>query len=228
MHYHSAEIAMAPALATFEDSALIRLALAGQTECFTVLTNRHLDAVKRRIGSMVPNTTDADDLLQEVLVKVWRHLSKFRSESTFRTWMTRVAINEALQFYRREQRRPICQAFGDFDIFAAPNESPFQSLSRAEMNQVVRNAVVQLPAKYREVLILCYLEELSLREAARSLQSSVPAVKSRLFRARLMLLAALRRSKIRASVRDQRNRSGGSLHGAAERGLAAYQVAVSG
>jgi len=158
---------------------------------------------------MVQNTTDADDLLQEVLVKVWRHLSKFRSESTFRTWMTRVAINEALQFYRREQRRPICQAFGDFDAFATPNESPFQSLSRAEITQVVRNAVVQLPAKYREVLILCYLEELSLSETARSLQSSVPAVKSRLFRARLMLLAALRRSKIRPSVRDKRNRPEG-------------------
>jgi RNA polymerase sigma-70 factor, ECF subfamily len=200
---------MAPALATFEDSALIRLALAGQTECFTVLTNRHLDAVKRRIGAMVPNTTDADDLLQEVLVKVWRHLSKFRSESTFRTWMTRVAINEALQFYRRKQRSPICQAFGDFDTFVTPNETPFQALTRAETIQVVRNAVVQLPAKYREVLILCDLEELSLRDTAEWLQSSVPAVKSRLFRARLMLLAALQRSKTRASARDKRNRPGG-------------------
>jgi RNA polymerase sigma-70 factor, ECF subfamily len=196
---------MAPLLATFEDSALIRLALAGQTECFTVLTNRHLEVVRRRIGSIVPNTTDADDLLQEVLVKVWRHLSRFRSESTFRTWMTRVAINEALQFYRREQRRPACQAFGDFDTFAAPIESPLQSLTRAERAQVVRNAVVQLPAKYREVLILCYLEELSLRETALRLQSSVPAVKSRLFRARVMLMASLRRSKVLASARDQRN-----------------------
>src|SRR5271169_2908119 len=89
---------MAP-LATFEDSALIKLALEGQTECFTVLTNRHLPAVRRRIASIVPNTTDADDLLQEVLLKVWRHLSTFRSESTFRTWMTRVAINVALQSY---------------------------------------------------------------------------------------------------------------------------------
>src|SRR4029077_3243599 len=81
------EIAMAPPLATFEDSALIKLALEGQTECFTVLTNRHLHAVRRRIASIVPNTTDADDLLQEVLLKVWRHLSTFRSESTFRTLM---------------------------------------------------------------------------------------------------------------------------------------------
>ena len=92
---------MVPPLTSFEDDALIKLTLAGQTECFTVLTNRHLPAVRRRIGSMVPNTTDVDDLLQEALLKVWRHLSTFRSESTFRTWMTRVAINEALNFYRR-------------------------------------------------------------------------------------------------------------------------------
>src|SRR6202162_4938771 len=142
------EIAMAPPLATFEDSVLIKMALAGQTECFTVLTNRHLPAVRRRIGSLVRNTTDTDDLLQEVLLKVWRHLSTFRAESTFRTWMTRIAINEALQSYRREQRRPICQAFGDFDTFASPNESPLQSLTRAETTKVVRRAVVELPTKY--------------------------------------------------------------------------------
>jgi RNA polymerase sigma-70 factor, ECF subfamily len=194
------EIAMAP-LATFEDSALIQLALAGQTECFTVLTNRHLPAVRRRIGPMVPNATDVDDLLQEVLLKVWRHLSKFRSESTFRTWMTRVAINQALQSYRREQRRPICQTLGDFDTFASPRESPHQSLAPVEMAQAVRSAVVKLPPMYRRVLTLCDLEQLSIRETAQKLQATVPAVKTQLFRARRLLLAALQRSNIRRSSR---------------------------
>ena len=186
--------AIAPPLATFEDSALIKLALEGQTECFTVLTNRHLPAVRRRIGLMVPNTTDADDLLQEVLLKIWRHLSTFRSESTFRTWMTRVAINEAFQLYRRQQIRPICQALGEFDTIASPHESPLQTLTRAETAQVIRKAIVALPAKYSQVLILRDLEELSERKTAQCLQSSIPAVKTRLFRARRMLLAALRRA----------------------------------
>src|SRR5277367_5418045 len=143
---------MAP-LAAFEDSALIKLALAGQTESFTVLTNRYLPAVRRRIGSMVPNTTDADDLLQDVLLKVWCHLSTFRSESTFRSWMTSVAINEAFQFYRRRRSRPNCQAFNDFDIFVSRSESPLQSLTRTETAQMLRQAVVSLPAKYRQALI---------------------------------------------------------------------------
>jgi RNA polymerase sigma-70 factor (ECF subfamily) len=178
---------MAPPLSTFEDSALIRLALAGQAECFTVLMNRHLPAVRRRIGSIVRNTADVEDLLQEVLLKVWRHLSTFRAQSSFRTWMTRVAINEALQSYRREQRRPICQPLGDFDSFASPDESALQCLTRAEAIRVVRKAVVELPSKYRQVLILREFEQLSVVEIAQSLRSSIPAVKTRLFRARVML-----------------------------------------
>jgi RNA polymerase sigma-70 factor, ECF subfamily len=205
------EIAMASPLATFDDSALIKLALQGQTECFAVLLDRHLAAIKKCIGSMVRNTTDADDLLQEVLLKVWRHLSTFRSESSFRTWMTRVAVNEALQSYRREQRRPLCAANWNLDVLTSPSDSPLQSLTRAETTRVVRKAVVELPAIYSRVLILRDLEQLSIRETAQRLQSSVPAVKTRLFRARLMLLAVLRGSKIqnwpRKVTKTRRNRA---------------------
>jgi RNA polymerase sigma-70 factor (ECF subfamily) len=184
---------MVPLLATLKDSALIKLALAGQTECFAVLTSRHLPAVRRRIGLIVPSTTDADDVLQESLLKVWCHLSTFRSECNFRTWMTRVAINEALQSYRRERKTRICQALVDLDTFASPNESPVESITRAETTRIVRRVVVELPAKYRQAVALRYLEQHSLRETAQWLHSSVPAMKSRLFRARLMVSAALQR-----------------------------------
>ena len=199
---------MTPPLATFEDNTLIKLALAGQTECFNVLMDRHLVAVRRRIISIVGNAADAEDLLQEVLLKVWRHLSTFRSESSFRTWMTRVATNEALQSYRRERCRPLLHALGDLDALVSHGESPHQSLARVETAQAVRSAVAGLPAKYSQVLILCDLDELSVRETAQFLQSSIPAVKTRLFRARLMLSAALQRSRIRGlKVQKRGNRS---------------------
>ena len=191
---------MTPSLASFEDSVLIELALAGQSQCFTVLMDRHLVAVKRCIGSMVQNTADSEDLVQEVVLKVWRHLSTFRSESSFRTWLIRVAINEALQSYRRERSKPLCQALGDCDALASHSESPHQSYARLEMAQAVHGAVAELPAKYRQVLTLRDLEELSAQETALRLQSSVPTVKTRLFRARLMLLAALRRSTMRGAL----------------------------
>jgi RNA polymerase sigma factor (sigma-70 family) len=95
---------MTTPLAAFEDGALINLALAGHAECFTLLVDRHLTAIKRCIGSMVRDRIEADDLLQEVLFKIWRRLSTFRSEASFRTWMTHVAINEVLQSHRRERR----------------------------------------------------------------------------------------------------------------------------
>jgi RNA polymerase sigma-70 factor (ECF subfamily) len=182
---------MSHPLEEFEDSALIKMVLAGRTECFTILTNRHLRALKRRIGSMVPNATDVEDLLQEVLIKVWRRLSTLQSESAFSAWITRVAINEALQSWRRERRRPICQGFGDFDTFVSTNESPLQALTRAETTQIVRKAVHELPEKYQQVLNLREFEELSMEEIAESLHSSIPAVKTRLFRARRMLQTAL-------------------------------------
>ena len=195
---------MTPTFATFEDSALIKLALAGQAECFAVLMDRHLFAIRRRISSMVQNPADAEDVLQEVSLKVWRRLSTFRSESSFRTWMTRVAINEALQSFRQEQRRPLCQALENLESVASSDESPYQSFSRVETTRAVRRAVAELPAKHRDVLILRDLRELSARETAQSLESTVPAVKTRLFRARLMLLAAVQRSRLRGLVSAER------------------------
>jgi RNA polymerase sigma-70 factor (ECF subfamily) len=199
---------MSTSLATFEDSTLIKLTLAGQAECFTVLIDRHWVAVRKRIYSMVRNATDADDVLQEVLLKVWRHLSTFRSESSFRTWMISVATNEAMQLYRRERSRAVCQPLRDLDAFASPVESQHQTLARVEIARAVRSAIVGLPAKYREVLILCDLDQLTAREAAQWLQSSVPAVKTRLFRARLMLLAELQRSRTRGLESHGRRKLG--------------------
>lgn len=188
---------MTPSLATYEDRTLVELALAGQVECFSVLMNRHKAAVRRRIRSMVRNATDADDVLQEVLLKVWKHLSTFRSESSFRTWMTRVAINEALQNCRRERRQPVYQPSYDLDILASPGELPHHVVARTEATQLVRGAVLGLPTKYRQVLILREIEELSTKETAKKLQLSIPAVKIRLLRARLLLTATLLRLGIR-------------------------------
>src|SRR5579862_4297097 len=148
------EIAMAPSLTTLADGTLIKLALAGQAECFALLIERHKGPVRKRITSMVKNKADADDLLQEALLKVWHYLPKFRSESSFRTWMTRVAINEVLQAYRREKCRPVCLAPRDLDALASHNESPHQSTARLEVTQAIRHAVERLPAKYSQVLIL--------------------------------------------------------------------------
>jgi len=173
------------------DGALIDLALAGRADCFTVLMDRHLATVRKRIGKLARNAAEAEDLLQEVLLKVWVHLSTFRSESSFRTWMTRIAINEALQLFRRGRSRGIAYGSYDFDDLVCPSESPCQSLTNREKTQTLRNAVATLPLNYRQVLILRDFEELSEKETALSLHLSLASVKTRLRRARLMLRARL-------------------------------------
>lgn len=190
---------MTSSLATLEDRSLVALALGGHPEYFSVLMDRHLVAIRNRIRGMLRNEADPEDLLQDIVIKVWLHLSTFRWESSFRTWMTRVAINEVLQSYRR--RRLLRERQAPDDLLAIPSsaDSPHQTCVRAQVIQTVRNAVMELPSIYKRVLILHDLNELSLRETAQYLQSTVPAVKSRLFRARRMLSVAVQPSNRRGS-----------------------------
>jgi RNA polymerase sigma-70 factor (ECF subfamily) len=162
--------------------------------------DRHSVAVKRRIASLVRNSADTDDLFQEVALKVWLHLSSFRSESSFRTCVTRVATNEALQSHRRQQRRPCCRPLGDHETFASPGEPADKRVARDEAVQALRGAIARLPERYRQVIVLRDLQQHSTQDTARSLNSTIEAVKARLFRARLMLLASLRQSNIRGSL----------------------------
>jgi RNA polymerase sigma-70 factor (ECF subfamily) len=183
---------MTPALNASEDSFLIEQVLAGRTEFFKVLIDRHMVALRKCIASMVRNAAEGEDLLQEVLLKVWSHLSAFRAESSFRTWMSRVAVNEVLQSYRRSKCRPACLPPPlDLDSFASSGDSALATLVRSDIRIRVRRAVEELPEIYRTVVVLRDLEELSARETAQRLKSTVPTVKSRLFRARLMLSKAL-------------------------------------
>jgi RNA polymerase sigma-70 factor (ECF subfamily) len=172
-----------------QDGALINLVLAGRADCFNLLVDRHLAVVKKRISTLVRNAAETDDVIQEVLLKVWLHLSTFRSESSFRTWMTRIAVNEAMQLFRSERCRRITYGASDFDGLPVQCESPCQALANRERVQTLRDVVAALPPKYRQILILRDFEERSEKETAHSLHLSLTAVKSRLRRARLMLRA---------------------------------------
>jgi RNA polymerase sigma-70 factor (ECF subfamily) len=184
---------MAP-LPSFEDHTLIEMALAGQSACFSALMDRHVTAVRKCIRSAVTNTADVDEIVQDAFLKAWVHLSKFRFEASFRTWITRVALNESLALYRRQRSRPFCSTLDNLEAFPSYYESPEQALARSEIRRTVHAAIASLPRIYRDILILCDLEQLSVQEAAGRLKSSIPAVKTRLFRARRLLSTALHKS----------------------------------
>jgi DNA-directed RNA polymerase specialized sigma24 family protein len=109
-----------------DDSALINLVLTGNAECFGVLMDRHLATVRGRIRGMTRCPSDADDIMQEVQLKIWKHLGSYRSDASFRTWMTRVAINEAIQFSRKVNRVPLVHMGIELAELISPSESPLQ------------------------------------------------------------------------------------------------------
>ena len=187
------ECNMTRPIAGFEDRTLIEMAVAGDNECFSVLMERHGSAVKKCIRAMVTDNSDVEDLAQDTFLKAWLSLSTFRFEANFRTWIIRIALNEAFGLHRRRRCRPFCLPATKFETARSPGEFPEQALTRSEAEATVRRAIAALPQKYREILTLCELEELSGREAARHLISSISLVKSRLFRARCMLPDALKR-----------------------------------
>ena len=183
-------------IANLEDRALIEMAVAGQDEGFSALMNRHQAAVRKCIGSVIRNRSDVEDLVQDTFLKVWLRLSTFRFEANFRTWITSVAINEALGSYRRQRCRPFCSVPVNLETFRSLCESPEEALARLEALRTVRSAIAGLPKKYREILILCEFEQLTGKEAARRLKSSLSSTKTRLYRARHLLSAALTRDVV--------------------------------
>ena len=181
----------------FDDRTLIRLVSAGQSEYFVVLMARHMPAVRRRVQSILQTPSEVDDLIQDVVLKIWTRLSTFRGESCLRTWMLRVAMNEAFQSLRRARRRPSFEEFGCLDPPGPASKSPDECLARAEVARMIHNALTKLPATYRKVVILRDLQQFNERETATFLRSSIPAVRTRLHRARLMLGAVLKHPEFR-------------------------------
>lgn len=178
------------AVRALDDKALIEMTLAGHNECFDELMDRHLCVMRKRVDSMIGNKAEAENVLQVAQLKIWTHLSFFRSHSSFRTWITRIAINEALQSYRRTRMGREWDA-ADFDRLAASTDCPERWYARQEMAGKISRAIYQLPAKFRQIVVLRALRELSIEETARELKSNRQLVKTRLFRARVMLSKAL-------------------------------------
>jgi RNA polymerase sigma-70 factor (ECF subfamily) len=145
---------------------------------------------------MLSNDTDAEDVTQEVLLQVVRKLDTFRGEAGLTTWLHRVTVNAALSHRRKQKRRHEHQVDASLDILtnggktagtSSPPAAPDQKLLQHEMREVIEAAIAQLPEIYRDVYVLADVEGLSNVEIGEMLGLSVPAIKSRLHRARLMM-----------------------------------------
>jgi RNA polymerase sigma-70 factor (ECF subfamily) len=155
-----------------------------------------------RLGlHITQNQEDAEDVLQEAFLKAFTHLDGFEGNSRFYTWLVRIAVNESLMKLRKRRSDKTVSLdepleTGDDEMvreIAVWEETPEQRFSQAELRGILDEAVAELAPIYRAVFLLRDVEDFSTEETAQALDISVPAVKSRLLRARLQLREKLTR-----------------------------------
>jgi RNA polymerase sigma-70 factor (ECF subfamily) len=187
--------------ATFDESALVARAQAGDSEAFGELVSRYQNKIYRLAKHITQNDEDAEDVLQEAFLKAYEHLSGFQGNSKFYTWIVRIAVNEALMKLRKRKSDRTVPLDEPVDTgeemvnreIAVWEDNPEQRYSHEEMQQILNEAVEDLKPDFRTVFALRDIEELSTEETAEALGISIPAVKSRLLRARLALREKLTR-----------------------------------
>ena len=181
---------------TLKEAEMISRIVAGERELFYDLIKPYERALFITAYSVLRCEADAEEIAQEAVLKAYKALSRFRGDSKFSTWLIRITLNEALM--RRRRSRPgsdvplqefIDEADGDFTpaVLTDWREIPSEALDRKELRDILQRAIDELPQNYREVLIMRDVREMNIAETAQLLGVSEGVVKSRLFRARLMM-----------------------------------------
>jgi len=178
-----------------DELVLVRAAKAGDIGAFEQLVHRYDRNVFRIAQHITQNREDAEDVVQDAFLKAFENLKNFQEQSKFYTWLVRIAVNEALMRLRR--RRPERMVSLDEEVKteedSMPREvadwspNPEQLYTQSELRDILSKTIQGLPSSFRTVFVLRDVEGLSTEETAEALDLSVPAVKSRLLRARLQL-----------------------------------------
>lgn len=180
-----------------EEAHLVRQVIAGRKDVFVDLLKPHLSALYRLVRTRMRNDFESDDVIQLAVLKAFTHLGQFRFESSFSTWLTRIALNEVSQWRRKRLSTQLlilkyCPRIRPELTDEGP--SPHYQCERREAAWMLRKALARLPKKYQVMIHLRDLQDLSIAEVSRLLNLSVPATKSRHRRARQELVSIMQRN----------------------------------
>ena len=186
---------------TGTELALVQAAQQGDVNAFEQLIKKYDRNVFRIAQHITQNREDAEDVVQDAFLKAYQKLDQFQGNSKFYTWIVRIAVNEALMKLRKRKSDKLVSMDEDVETdegtitreFADWSPNPEQQYNQAELNDILGRTIQGLPASFRTVFVLRDVEGLSTEETAEMLGLSVPAVKSRLLRARLQLRERLSR-----------------------------------
>ena len=150
------------------------------------LMRKHGNEVLRTAYSYVKDKFTAEDIFQEVFIKVYKNLESFRDESDIKTWIIRITINTAKDYLKSAYSRKVVPMM-EFKEDQLVSDNDFEEIENRDRDEQVRKTVMSLPEQYREVLLCVYYHEMSVADAAKSLGIAEGTVKSRLSRARDMM-----------------------------------------
>lgn len=184
-----------------DDRALVARIIGGDSAAFEILMRRHNGALFRTARAILRDDADAEDALQEAYLAAYRNLGAFRGDARLSTWLTRIVINQALGRLRARRRdnvvglhddmgEPAGEAKGDA-MDEAPAASPELGALRAQLRRLLEREIDALPLAFRTAFMLREVEEMPIDEVAASLEIPPATVRTRVFRARAMLRAAL-------------------------------------
>lgn len=185
-----------------EDDQLVEEALGGNALSFQLLVERYQERIFALARHYTKSAVEVEDIAQDTFLKAYRRLDSFQRQSSFSTWLYRIAVNTALDFLKRSGRSPV-QAVEDPELSAAPVRAlagsgatlstPDANLRREELARITRRVLEELPEIFRTVLVLREFEDMPYQEMAEVLGISIGTVESRLFRARARFKEALLR-----------------------------------
>ncbi len=179
------------------DDEVVSRAQAGDLVAFEILVERHTQRIYRTLIGLLGNPDDAKDALQDTFLKAFQNLGRFERRAKFATWLVSIASNTGLQRLRdRKQFESLDDDGSDQEEFRpkqvrAWGDDPEEMYSKIQQRDLLERAISRLPAKYRVVVLLRDVQQLPTEDAAAALALSVPALKARLLRGRLMLRETL-------------------------------------
>src|SRR5271155_4832144 len=184
-----------------DELALVHAAKAGDISAFEQLVHRYDRNVFRIAQHITQNREDAEDVVQDAFLKAYEKLNQFQGNSKFYTWLVRIAVNESLMRLRKRRTGRMVSIDEDVETeegsmprdLAEWRPDPETQYGQSELAEILRKTIQGLPPGFRVVFVLRDVEGLSTEETAETLGLSVPAVKSRLLRARLQLRERLSR-----------------------------------
>jgi len=165
------------------DLELIQEFKEGKEQAFNQLVVRYQEKIYWVVRRLLPDHDDADDVVQNVFVKVYHSLRTFKGESNFYTWLYRIAINLSLNEIRRKKAKKTFSLDDSVAQYESDEVLPLERLEKQELTNLIAKAIERLPEKQKRVFILRYYEELPYDEIAKILKTSVGGLKANYFHA---------------------------------------------